>query len=360
MNRSPVCPLVAAVAIAMSHSAGAVPPVLTLHIVQAVAHAPVLDGKLDDACWQQAPRNSTFYQYGTPSAAPTISRTAFQMCYDAKGLYLGISLAETNMAKLKATITQRDDPTIWTDDSVELYFDSDAMCRGYRNFTINALGAKADRLRMDAANSDASWSPDGWQVATSRDDKGWTIEAFFPWDNLGKRATDGDLWRFCMARFSWSSGALSVSSVGGNYNSPERFGWLLFLNAQGGDATALAEQLKARVPGDWLLPLQDKAIEKMSGQARVTSMPEILRDLRRQADVQLAECRTIAEGDAEGVKAADQVGKDLAAVNLDTQDAIVFQQSVGALAKLGEQMEHVKYSVLLRRLYRDAAGGSGK
>lgn len=360
MNRRQAYSIVAILAIAMSQSVGAVPPVLTLHIVQALNQAPVLDGKLDDACWQQVPRNSTFYQYWTPSATPTPSRTSFQMGYDMKGLYLGITLCETNMAGIKASVMQRDDPNLWTDDSVELYFDSDAMSRGYRNFSVNALGTKSDRLRMDAANSDQAWSPDGWQVATSRDDGAWYIEVFFPWDNLGKAAKDGDLWRFCMARFSWSSGALSASSVGGNYNAPERFGWLLFLNARGNDSNALAKELGARVPGDWLLPLQDKAVEKVQGKVCVTSMPDVLRSLRQQADVQLAECRKVVAADAEGVKASDQIATDLVAVNLDTRDVVVFQQSVGTLTKLGAQMEDARYAVLLRRLYRDAAGESGK
>ena len=38
--------------------------------------------------------------------------------------------------------------------------------------------------------------------------------------------------------------------MGGNYNAPERFGWLLFLKGSGGDTRALSGELARRVPGD--------------------------------------------------------------------------------------------------------------
>ena len=117
-----------------------VPPVLTLHLAPYFAAGPVIDGKLDDAAWRTAPENSTFYKYWTTAAEATPLRTAFRLGYDAKGLFLGANMYEKEPDKIKATIAQRQDPRLWTDDCAEIYVDSAGSGTGYRKFSINALG----------------------------------------------------------------------------------------------------------------------------------------------------------------------------------------------------------------------------
>jgi hypothetical protein len=334
------------------------PPVLTLHVVQYVEKAPVVDGKLDDPCWQTLPQVTTFYKFLVMEATPTPLKTAFQLGCDDKGVYLAIRMFEKDMSRLKATMTQRDDHNLWQDDCAEVYFDPSATAIGFRKFVVNALATKEDLYRMDPANVDPAWSPDGWQAAVSRDEQSWTIETFLPWGDLGKTARDGDLWRFAICRFSWSTGALASSAVGAQYAHPERFGWLLFLRSQVKDVNALARELQERVPEDWLLPLQDKAIQKVGGKASVTTMPALLGDLRKQAQNQGEECRKAVAGDATAAKSADDLAQQLSGVVVETQDPVVFQQSVAAIGGLGQQIEDLKYSFLLKQLINSAMGSS--
>jgi len=331
--------------------AGVPPPVLTLHIAQRADKAPVIDGKLDDPCWQTAPQNTTFYQFNnlTPTSSPL--QTVSQLAYDEKGVYLAMKLYEKDMSKLKATITQRGDQSLWTDDSVEIYFDCNATSIGFRKFVVNALATQSSLCRMDPANVDFSWSPEGWQVATSKDDKAWYLEGFFPWCDLGKSARDGDLWRYALCRFSWSAGHLATSAVGASYTSPERYGWMLFLDAKGSDVNALAKQLANRVPGDWLLPMNDKAIIKEHDRVSITTIGALLGDLRKQAQAQADECQKLKAANPAVTNTCDAAIQNLAGVTVDTHDAAIFQQSVGKFGTIIQELEDFKYICMLNQLF---------
>ena len=340
---------IAVALIAISALAAPPPPVLTLHVVQEIQKAPVIDGKLDDACWQTVPKYTTFYSFNVMKPKPTPLKTAFQLAYDPSGVYLAISMFETNMAQLKATITQNGDQSLWEDDSDEIYFDSTAAGIGFRKFIVNALATKCTLYRMDPANIDTAWSPDGWRVATSRDDKAWYIEAFFPWSDLGRVAKDGDLWRFSICRFSWSSGYLASSSIGASYSAPERLGWLFFRKAQNSDMNALAAQLKTRIAGDWLLPVQNQAILKAGDKLTVTTMPGLLNDLKTGAGVRLAECQKLVAADTNATKVCQDLAGQFAGVT-PTEDPVLFQQSVQTIGTIEQQLEDLKYAQMLNAL----------
>ncbi|NLO73867.1 MAG: hypothetical protein GX100_07155 [candidate division WS1 bacterium] len=333
-----------------------VPPVLTLHLAPYFAAGPVIDGKLDDAAWRTAPENSTFYKYWTTAAEATPLRTAFRLGYDAKGLFLGANMYEKEPDKIKATIAQRQDPRLWTDDCAEIYVDSAGSGTGYRKFTINALGTTQTLYRMDMANSDPTWAPEGWQAAAVRDAEGWTFEMYIPWEILGRPAEAGDLWKLCFVRFSWSSGGwagggLVTSALGGNYNNPDRFGWLLFLPRDaGGDTNALAQTIAERVPGDWLVSLPEAVVMKSSGEVKATSMKDLVASLRTEVQAELEDCRQLSEGDSVAATGLDAVDKELAGVPAQVADAVGFQLAMGTLAKISSKIEDIRYTHMLTAL----------
>jgi len=326
------------------------PPVLTLHIAQQVSQAPKLDGRLDDPCWQVLPKTSTFYKFLVMTPTPTPLKTVFQLGYDDKGVYLGVRMYEKDMSKIRATITQRKDSSLWTDDSAEIYFDFSATSISFRKFVVNALGTRDEMYQMDPANADCAWCRDGWQAFAVREADSWTIEAFFPWADLGQSARDGDLWRFAICRFSWSSGQLASSAVGAAYSAPERYGWLLFMKESSADLQALAGQLQKRIPEDWLLPMGDQAIEKIGDNVRVIRMSDLLGGLVRQAQTQLDDCRRLTAGQSELAKTCDDVAAQLARIPAATNDAVTFQEAVGQLGKLLRTLEDLRYTGMLRQL----------
>ncbi len=193
------------------------------------ATPPTLDGKLDDLCWQGLPPMENFYQYWSPTPKPPPLKTAARVCYDDSALYLGITLFDDKVDRIKANIKNRDNPETWSDDCVEIMFDPHISGTGYFKFTTNFLCARYDEKVTDMV-MDAGWNAEGWEVTTSKDGSAWYIEASFPWSDFGAQPKDGDFWAFDLVRYGYSSGSFRgvTWSLGGNYASPQNFGYLGF------------------------------------------------------------------------------------------------------------------------------------
>ncbi|MFZ4777760.1 MAG: sugar-binding protein, partial [Terrimicrobiaceae bacterium] len=153
--------------------------------------APVIDGKLDEACWKAAETCNTYYKYLAQTPIKGDPETAFKMVYDSKGIYLGIINYEKFMDKIKAKAIARDDGNLWYDDCAEIYFDPYASSIGFTKFAVNSLGTQWDMRRIDTAIELASWSGNNWSAATSKTADAWTIEIFIPWSDLGREAREG-------------------------------------------------------------------------------------------------------------------------------------------------------------------------
>lgn len=214
---------------------------------------PTLDGKLDDACWKNLPLMEGFYQYWTPTPKPPPLRTVAKLCYDDHALYIGITLYDERVEKIKATIRNRDNPETWTDDCVEIMVDPPNSGTGYFKFTTNFLAARYDEKTTNMV-IDAGWNAEGWQVKTSKDESAWFIELFLPWSDLGAKPKDGDLWSFDLVRYGYSTGAFRgvTWSLGGSYAAPQNFGYLGF-----GQFTPLTDERLQRIA---------QAVSKTKGQ----------------------------------------------------------------------------------------------
>lgn len=326
-------------------------PVLTLHTVAPIV-APVLDGKLDDACWQELPRVTTFYSFFATSPRPAGSKTDFQVGYADKGVYLAIRFYEPNMDKLKAAITQRGDGNLWQDDSAEIYFDPAGTAVGFRKFVINSLGTQAGTFQLDGANVDSTWNPDGWQVAVSKDATGWYAELFFPYSVLGRTPKPGDLWRFAICRFAYTGrGLFATSAPGAKFFNPGAFGWLYFAAGKLSDPAALGNELKARIEGDWILPAGEKAIAKEGNAVKLVNLAEPVVKGRKEAEATLAECRKQTPPGGDTTK-LDEAAVKIAALPAAVTDPAEFGSAMLQLAALKQQLEDYLYALRRDELIR--------
>jgi hypothetical protein len=314
-------------------------PVITLHTASPAGTSPVVDGKLDEACWQTLPKVTTFYSFYSTVPVPAASKTDFQLAYDDKGVYLAIRLHEPNMDKLKATITDRGSAELWMDDSAEIYFDPAATAVGFRKFVINSLGTQAGVFQLDGANVDTTWCPDGWHVATSKDDQGWYAELFFPYSVLGRTPKPGDLWRFAICRFAFTGKRLfATSAPGAKFFNPGAFGWLYFLPDAQSDPEKLGNALKDRIGGDWILPAGEKAISKEGNAVKLVSLSEPIVKGKKEAEATLAECRkqTPPEADAAPL---DKIATDIQSLPLSVSDPADFGNAMLQLSTLKQSLE---------------------
>ncbi len=137
--------------------------------------APVLDGLLDDAGWQQAAILDRFYAPG--SDAP-ISNTTVRLARDRQWLYLAADCRNPRMGQVRQRVFQRDG-AVFTDDSISLYVRPDPKTQALYEFALSFANVQYDkRFRADGAREDAWSAP--WRSAARTDDAGWTGELAIP------------------------------------------------------------------------------------------------------------------------------------------------------------------------------------
>jgi len=227
--------------------------------------APVIDGRLDEPCWQRAPRSPRFRDL--ISGAETIHDTRAALLWDDENLYVGYWVEEPFV---QAHLTERD-ALIWEENDVELFV---AGQDAYYEFEINARGTiyevffvweeayeRAGYSRRPAFRRDAPgvrpfngvgfpthprgarigyWNMDfeGLRSAVHVDgtlndhsdrDRGWTVELALPWrgfeaiaapDGRALPPREGDVWRMDFSRFNSYKAAPPAVDSGGWVWSP--------------------------------------------------------------------------------------------------------------------------------------------
>lgn len=224
--------------------------------------APVIDGKLDDECWKKAPIYDNTYEYFKPNPNAGKLKNSFQIVYNEHGMYLGIINYEKNPEKLRMNVKNRDNSATWLDDCAELFIDSDGQGVGHRKFTVSASGAFADIWRIDGAVVRHDWDSTGTIIKTGVNKDNWVIECFFPWEDLGKKAGEGDIWMFCHIRYAWTSGSFigTTSSPGGNYSATGNFGYLCFAGEKPVKTETITNTFMQRIAPPWCVQINDNLI----------------------------------------------------------------------------------------------------
>ncbi|MGC2165675.1 MAG: DUF5916 domain-containing protein [Gallionella sp.] len=157
-----------------------------------------LDGKLDDAAWQQAAVITDLVQaYPVESAAPS-QKTTVYLLHDADNLFIGVRADDSEPGSIVAHESQRD-AELDNDDSIGIALDTfHDRQRGYY-FQVNSLGTQSDALIAAGGQSvQREWDAI-WHVATTRDAGGWSAEIAIPFKSLNFDA-HGDTWGFNIER----------------------------------------------------------------------------------------------------------------------------------------------------------------
>ncbi len=152
--------------------------------------APVIDGKLDDAIWQQAAVFKDFYQIQPGDNIAPSRPTEMMMGYDARTLYIAFRCHD-EQDKVRATVPKRDN--IFDDDYVGMYLDTFNDQRKAYAFLFSPLGVQADGITTADGNED--YSPD--IVMDSKGTltaDGYTVEIAIPFKSLRYEAGKDKLW----------------------------------------------------------------------------------------------------------------------------------------------------------------------
>ena len=143
--------------------------------------SPVVDGLLNDKCWDIVPWSEEFIEREPDENTPPSEQTRFKMVYDKNFLYLGIRCFDKDPKKIVKRLSRRDG---FEGDWVEVNIDSYHDKRTGFSFTSSVSGVKGDEFISNNGNNwDGSWNPI-WYLKTNIDQEGWTAEIKIPLSQL--------------------------------------------------------------------------------------------------------------------------------------------------------------------------------
>lgn len=158
------------------------PAPLVARAVRTTTAVPVLDGRMDEAAWNQVPPITGFTQVLPVDGGEPSERTEVRVTYDADALYVVARMFDGDPAAIARRLGRRDSET--SSDVFRVSLDSYHDHRTAFEFAVNAAGVRSDMLSSnDRSYGDGSWDP-VWEAAVSVDSLGWTAEIRIPFSQL--------------------------------------------------------------------------------------------------------------------------------------------------------------------------------
>ncbi|MBU0714531.1 MAG: carbohydrate-binding family 9-like protein [Verrucomicrobia bacterium] len=201
--------------------------------------APVIDGVLDDPCWNDCVELGNFFVlngHGIP--AKEDADTKVYVTYDSKNLYIAFKcldrilnpvLNQLHLFKAEVGGDQGDTLNVFKDDCVEIFLSCGAeVTDSYYHLCVNSRGTVYDSI--------GAVNPAGWNskaiVKGSIGDDAWRIEISIPLESLSKTEIipGKSVWRanFCRnAKPTAETSSWCPASTRG-FHCPEIFGELRF------------------------------------------------------------------------------------------------------------------------------------
>ena len=191
---------------------------------------PLLDGKLDDACWREVKP----LQLGVASSAADNPdevkafgdsfKTEARFAYDEHFLYIAVSCNHPSGMKIEPVAKRTRDADLSGRDRVDILLDLDRDYQTYYRFQVDHRGCLAEDC----------WGDKGWNpkyfVAFHSTETGWTAEIAIPIQELtGDRPSHGKTWAANVSRVVPGRGVQTWSGPADDTPRPEGMGLLQFL-----------------------------------------------------------------------------------------------------------------------------------
>ncbi|MCC6537131.1 MAG: carbohydrate binding family 9 domain-containing protein [Bryobacterales bacterium] len=165
--------------------------------VTAVASPIVIDGALDEAPWQQAPKIGELIQRIPRSGSKPSEKTEVTLLYDKDNLYIGVMCHDSEPDKVWASAMARD-ANLTSDDRLTILLDTFRDQKSAFHFGTNPAGALVDGLVFANGETNNEWDAI-WIVRTKRTNQGWSAEFAIPFKSLSFPAGQ-TVWGFNISR----------------------------------------------------------------------------------------------------------------------------------------------------------------
>ena len=162
----------------------------TLPAVLLRGAAPVVDGRLDDAAWADAPLADGFVQRQPEPGAPASRATEVRVLYGEGAVYVAARMFD-HPDSVAAQLSRRDAGGTYS-DWMYVLLDSDDDNRSAFGFAVNPRGVQRDFILHEDGGRDESWDA-VWTVRARIDSLGWTAEFRIPLSQL-RYSAGGERW----------------------------------------------------------------------------------------------------------------------------------------------------------------------
>ena len=185
-----------------------------------VTDAPSIDGRLDDAVWQQAIVMTGFTQREPFDGRPASERTEVRAVFDGAALYIGVwafdsqADAITYGERIRDYEVNQSDAIVFVLDTYNddqngfvfgttptgIEYDGQVANEGRGGGRFQGGGFNSRQRFQSGSGGGFNKNWDGsWTVATSTDDEGWYAEFRIPFNTL-RYGADNETWGFNVAR----------------------------------------------------------------------------------------------------------------------------------------------------------------
>ncbi|TDO97671.1 DUF5916 domain-containing protein [Flavobacterium sp. 245] len=160
---------------------------------QSTVESISIDGKLDEAAWENAPIASNFIMFEPDNgkAIPDGKKTEIKVLYNNDAIYIGAMMYDDEPNKILKEISQRDN--FGTADIFGVFVNG--FNDGQQNFEffVSAADVQGDCIMTDAIGEDYSWDA-VWISKARITDKGWIVEIKLPYAALRFSAENKQTW----------------------------------------------------------------------------------------------------------------------------------------------------------------------
>ncbi|MHC4886101.1 MAG: sugar-binding protein [Planctomycetota bacterium] len=211
---------------------------------------PVLDGRLDDACWKGTESNADFGPCAYGARRFPTAKTEFRYRWDDKYLYLAFTCHEDsaeNMARVRAADMDKS-KLIYIRDCIELHIDGNNDNATRFQVWFNPAAEKMIFWHYDfgwgiLVNENYGLSAN-WDYAVGLEKQSWTVEGRIALNHIQIKPKAGTLFGMNPARFRFNKQGerddgvkkdkvtqfLSWSTQGGDHHNVGQFGKCILVN----------------------------------------------------------------------------------------------------------------------------------
>src|SRR5829696_3775452 len=194
--------LLAYITLCWAHSAFAQKSITAVKTQQ----APAIDGKLDDAVWQNSPLATDFIQSFPSFGVQAATKTVVHILYDDNAVYIGAHLFD-DPSLIRKQLTARDGEQRQDVDYFSVFFDTYNDHQNGFQFLVTTANVQSDtKLNANASYSfgdfgDRTWDA-VWQSQVKMVNDGWIVEMRIPYISLRFAKKDVQTWGLQFLRFT--------------------------------------------------------------------------------------------------------------------------------------------------------------